>query len=66
VHTIVVNNISAFQSFGPPFSICDEDAIDIVYGDMLREDFEITEPVNYSAMAVMPSELLVISKAAFT
>ncbi len=33
---------------------------------MLREDFEMTEPLNYCAVAVMPCELLVVSKAVFS
>lgn len=46
-------------------SVCDEEAIDIVYGDMLRQDFDIFDPLNYSAVAIMPCELFSISKRNF-
>ena len=40
-----------------PFSIMDEDAIDLVHGEMLREDFDANNPLNYSAISLMPSEI---------
>jgi hypothetical protein len=61
----MINTISTFQSFGVAFSICDEEAIDIVYGDMLREDFEVTDKLNYSALTLMPCEIYSISKRNF-
>lgn len=65
IHTVMINTLSTFQSFGVPFSICDEEAIDIVYGDMLREDFDISDKLNYSALTLMPSEIFSISKRNF-
>ena len=65
LHTIMINNLTTFQSFGAPYSVCDEEAIDIVYGDMLREDFDINDRLNYSVVTLMPCEVLVISKRNF-
>ena len=44
----------------------DEEAIDIVHGEMLREDYGINEALNYSVMSVMPCEILKIKKRYFT
>ena len=38
-----------------PFSINDEEAIDIVHGEMLRQDFDFMDKLNYSVIAAMPS-----------
>jgi hypothetical protein len=57
--------LTTFQSFGAPYSICDEEAVDIAYGEMLRDDFDISDPLNYSVIAQIPTELLVIAKSNF-
>lgn len=61
----MINTLSTFQSFGVPFSVCDEEAVDIVYGDMLREDYDITDRLNYSAVTILPCEIYSISKRNF-
>jgi hypothetical protein len=61
----MINTLSTFQTFGIPYSVCDEEAIDIVYGDMLRENYEITDKLNYSAITLIPCEIYSISKKNF-
>ncbi len=48
-----------------PFSINDEDAIDLVHGEMMREDFDFESALNYSVISVMPSELYQVQKRYF-
>eukprot|EP00347_Sterkiella_histriomuscorum_P001579 403371486 len=65
IHSIQLNNLNSFQSFGVPFSIKDEDAIDIVHGEMLREDFDMNDPLNYSIISEMPTDLIKVKKRYF-
>jgi hypothetical protein len=45
--------------------VCDENAIDIVTCDMLRQDSDMNDKSNYSVITMMPSQIYVISKAKF-
>lgn len=60
-----LNYLTTFQSFGGPYSICDEEAVDIAYGEMLRDDFDIHDKLNYSVISVIPTEIYCISKSNF-
>ena len=57
--------MTTYQSFGAPYSICDEEAVDIAYGEMLRDNFDIYDKLNYSVISMIPTELYFISKSNF-
>ncbi|CDW79643.1 UNKNOWN [Stylonychia lemnae] len=65
MHSIQLNQLGTYQSFGVAYSVKDEEAIDIVHGEMLREDFDMNDALNYSVMSVMPCEMLKIKKRYF-
>lgn len=65
MQSLNVCNLSTYQAFGFPFSIEDEESIDIVTGTMARDNIDFSEPLNYSAISEMPSLIYKVSKKYF-
>ena len=57
--------MTTFQSFGAPYSLCDEEAVYIAYGENLRDNFDIYDKLNYSVISMIPTEVYYISKENF-
>lgn len=55
-----------YANFGAAFPIQDEDAIDIVHREMVKKEYDIVhDPLNYTAIATMPTECFKLQKKYF-